>query len=147
MSVKHDTFRLSITLLGVGTIACLAFAFFLGHRNDYVGHFAAGFGGTLGLLTVVIATLGEASAPSRLSTIALNVAIVSIGVGAIFEATVFRIAQFDIVDFCNQSTGAVLAVLAFIAARPLTPLHISSVSVGLTTASAFLIAGFILAFS
>jgi hypothetical protein len=32
-----------------------------------------------------------------------------IGLGAIFEATIFRLAKFDEVDFCNQSLGAVFA--------------------------------------
>ena len=35
--------------------------------------------------------------------------IACIGLGAIFEATIFCLAKFDEVDFCNQSLGAVFA--------------------------------------
>jgi hypothetical protein len=35
--------------------------------------------------------------------------------GAVAEATAFRIAKFDEIDFCNQSIGAVLASMATLA--------------------------------
>ena len=35
--------------------------------------------------------------------------VACIGLGAFLEATAFRLAKFDEVDFCNQSLGAVLA--------------------------------------
>ena len=42
------------------------------------------------------------------------VCLACIGLGAIFECTIFRLAKFDEVDFCNQSLGAVLAAAASI---------------------------------
>lgn len=35
--------------------------------------------------------------------------VLAIGLGAVAEATIFRLALFDPVDFCNQSLGACLA--------------------------------------
>jgi hypothetical protein len=42
----------------------------------------------------------------------LFVTVACIGAGAVAEATFFRIAKFDEIDFCSQSLGAVLAGLA-----------------------------------
>ena len=41
--------------------------------------------------------------------------IACILLGAVAEATAFRIAKFDEIDFCSQSIGAVLASMATLA--------------------------------
>jgi len=91
----------------LGSAGVLAFVALLGERSDYAGHFIAGYGGTLGLAGLPLATLGP---PLRREPLLL--ALVAIAIGAILEATVFRIAQFDPVDFFNQSLGAALAGIA-----------------------------------
>ena len=144
---KRQTIGIAITVFSAGVLYCLAYGLILNHRTDYVGHFAAGFGGTIGLLTLVVASIRKPLPYCGLHLLALVVALISIGLGAILESTVFRIAQFDLIDFCNQSLGAVLAALSFTAARPYTPLRISAVSVGFAAAVVFLVAGFILAFA
>lgn len=121
----------------------IAYDHWLGHRSDYLGHFLAGFGGTLGAVAVALALLSMALtegngtrprtrplatrspggetrngvlADSRLAGwITFGVVLACIGLGAIFEETLYRVAKWDEVDFCNQSLGAVLAGLAALA--------------------------------
>lgn len=81
-----------------------AYAFFLGHRTDYLGHYLAGFGGMLLLLAVP-----RVFWKRPLGWIVPALFILAITFGAVAEATVFRIAIFDPVDFCNQSLGACIA--------------------------------------
>src|SRR5262245_61818332 len=74
---------------------------FLGHRHDYTGHYAAGYGGTLGAMMVWLRMM-PAARYGRLSTWSiLPLCAACIGLGAICEATIFRLAKFDEVDFCN----------------------------------------------
>jgi hypothetical protein len=87
-----------------GTVVFLAL---LGYRTDYAGHYVAGFGGTLLLLAFPLATLSPA-----LHWEPLGAAVLAILIGAGLEATYFRFAIFDPVDFFNQSLGAVLAALS-----------------------------------
>ncbi len=138
---------LAAFILVVGTVASLAFRLVFDHRTDYVGHFAAGFGGTLGLLTLLVASNRQAMSTAQVHLVALIVALVSIGLGTVTEATIFRIAQFDPVDFCNQSLGAILAGMAFVAARPPMPIGPASTVIGFVLSILFLIAGFVLAFA
>lgn len=92
-----------------------AFELFLGHRHDYTGHFAAGFGGTLGALMVWLKGMPlERFRRHGMRTI-VPVCLACILLGVFTEATAFRIAKFDEVDFCNQSLGAVLAGIASLA--------------------------------
>ena len=105
-----------ITLLAATILPAVAagavYEFFLGHRHDYTGHFLAGYGGTLGALMVWLRTIPEKRfAPVSIWSI-VPICVACIGLGAIFEATIFRLAKFDEVDFCNQSLGAVLAASA-----------------------------------
>ena len=81
-------------------------------RTDYAGHYLAGFGGTLLLLAFPLALLTPA-----LRWEPAGVALVAIGLGAITEATLFRLACFDPVDFANQSLGAIGAA-ASVTGRP-----------------------------
>lgn len=88
---------------------------FLGHRHDYTGHYAAGYGGTLGAMIVWLRLLpAERFGPMSIWSI-VPLCAGCIGLGVITEATIFRLAKFDEVDFCNQSLGAVLAGMAALA--------------------------------
>jgi hypothetical protein len=95
--------------------AGVVFELFLGHRHDYSGHFAAGYGGTLGALMVWMRSLPPAHFAARSVPSIVALTIACIGLGTITEATIFRLAKFDEIDFCNQSLGAVLAGLAALA--------------------------------
>lgn len=87
------------------------FEFFLGHRHDYSGHYLAGYGATfiaamLGI-RIAIGTRYQRWIPFLLVPFCLLCIL-----GGVFtEATIFRLAKFDEVDFFNQSLGAVLASL------------------------------------
>src|SRR5262245_36969508 len=85
------------------------FEIFLGPRHDYTGHFLAGYGGTLAACMFCLKQLSPERLARRGEIDVLLVSVVCIGLGAVTEATIFRIAKFDEVDFCNQSLGAVLA--------------------------------------
>ena len=91
------------------------FELFLGHRHDYTGHFLAGYGGTLGAFMIWLRQLNGPSFDkwSVRGNVPLCLGCILLGVGA--EATIFRIAKFDEIDFCNQSLGAVLAALVALA--------------------------------
>lgn len=122
-------------------IICLLFQLFLGYRRDYLGHFAAGYGGTLCAIGVLLALI-PVKMFSRFSSLGIVVCtIVCIAGGAVTEATVFRLAKFDEIDFCNQSLGAVLAGLATIHMadhlKPADNLLSSTLAIGLI----YLIAG------
>ncbi|HUE75083.1 MAG TPA: hypothetical protein VMP01_29715 [Pirellulaceae bacterium] len=128
-------------------LAGVVFKLFLGHRHDYTGHFLAGYGGTLGLTMFALRVL-PAERFGSLSTWSLvPLCILCIGLGAITEATIFRLAKFDEVDFCNQSLGAVLAAaaaLAYVGPQKPPQRHFHF---GLIAAIAFLGAGGCFAFA
>jgi hypothetical protein len=92
---------------------CVAaiFEICLGHRHDYVGHFLAGYGATLSVTMVWMRALP----PIRFEQNAFRGGVAActccILLGAAAEATMFRIAKFDELDFCNQNLGAVLAAI------------------------------------
>jgi len=92
-----------------GTVVGLVYEVFLGHRHDYTGHYAAGFGATYCVLMLVLRHVDHGRYASQSALCLVPVCIVCIGLGAIAEATAFRIARFDEIDFFNQSLGAVLA--------------------------------------
>lgn len=116
---------------------------FLEHRSDYLGHFLAGYGGTLGLLMVVLVAWPS----SNIARQAFFITLASIGIGAVCEATIFRIAIFDRVDFCNQSIGAVLAGFAALEAISDSVVDSRTVGCGLFLAALTLAAGFHYAFA
>lgn len=90
----------------------LAFHLFLGYRSDYLGHYWAGFGGTLLLLAVppiFLRKLPDSWIPA--------IVLLSISLGFGTEMTIFKIAQFDLVDFANQSAGACIAGLCLLNQR------------------------------
>ena len=117
-------------------VTAVAYGVLFPDRLDYVGHFLAGAGGTFWLLAVVV----EAEPRSRWSVV---VGIASaVLLGALAEATVFRLAEFDPVDLANQSLGAVLVGLGMLDGRP----HDRSAGVAGVLGLVFLVTGFAYAF-
>ena len=92
----------------------LLFYTLLGHRRDYLGHYAAGYGGTLCAIAIVLAALPVTGFARKASIAVLPCTLLCIAAGTVTEATVFRLAKFDEVDYCNQNLGAILAGLAAI---------------------------------
>jgi hypothetical protein len=105
----------------------LAYHEFLAHRSDYLGHYLAGCGGTLLLIVCTLAILPDVLYERIAPLTIVLLTLVAVGIGALFESTIYRIAKFDEVDFCNQSLGAVLAAagLLLVAGRAKPPLFIS----------------------
>lgn len=116
----------------------LAYGLFLGSRTDYLGHYLAGFGGTLLLLAVPL-TMRKRTA----GWIVPGLVVLAIIFGILTEATLFRIAIFDPVDFCNQSLGAVLAGACFMGNPDPAPSLLAITA----TAILLLCAGFFFAFA
>lgn len=94
------------------TLVSLLFYTLLGHRRDYLGHYAAGYGGTLSAIAVVLAAIPAARFEQLASLAIVPCTFLCIAAGTVTEATVFRLAKFDEIDYCNQNLGAVLAGLA-----------------------------------
>jgi len=113
-STLQIAYILSITIIPVLATGIL-YETFLGHRHDYTGHFAAGYAGTLCAMMVMfrVQSVEQFTRWGLLSVVLMCVACILLG--AIAEATAFRIAKFDEIDFCNQSIGAVLASMATLA--------------------------------
>ncbi len=117
-------------------LTSLPYRLFLWHRTDYLGHYIAGFGGTLLLLSLPLLLKRQVSERKLLALVVLAIVL---GFGA--EMTIFNMAKFDPVDFANQSLGACMAGLCLLG-QEWEP------DAGLwTTASAavFITAGFIVA--
>ena len=138
--------RTLLWMVAPALIIALVFHFALGHRSDYLGHYAAGYGGTIAGMMFLLAALERM--PAGISIAVLMACLVSIAFGALLEATIFRIGRFDEVDFCNQSLGAVLAALVTIAVSASrvqfpTPMLAGGVAIGFI----FLVGGFWFAFS
>lgn len=110
------TTRFTVLATAVPAVAVgVLYELYLGHRHDYVGHFAAGYGGTLSAMLVTFGMLSKERF-SRWGTLGIvPMCFACILLGGIAEATAFRVARFDEIDFCNQSIGAVLAGTAAMA--------------------------------
>jgi hypothetical protein len=102
-------------LIAPALAAGVLFEIFLGHRHDYAGHFLAGYGASLGLLMCSLWLLPAAKYPAWNTAVIVPLTLVCILLGVGTELTIFRIAKFDEIDFCNQSLGAVLAGIAALA--------------------------------
>ena len=89
----------------VAVLTLLAFPY----RADYAGHFLGGAGATILLLGLVAAFFSE---PRPWVVLGLCLTSVALGVGT--EATIFRLAAYDWVDFAFQSAGAVLVTAPFL---------------------------------
>jgi hypothetical protein len=119
-------------------MAGIAYEICLGHRHDYTGHFLAGYGGTYGAALVWLKTLSlekyQQSGPLQL----VIACLACILLGIFLEATAFRIAKFDEVDFFNQSLGAVLAAVVAMGCIQQTRPADRAFDYGLITGIAFL---------
>lgn len=115
-----------------------AYAAFLGHRSDYLGHYLAGFGGTLFLLAFPLFFWKR-----PLKWVVPVLLLLAIVLGASAEATLFRIAIFDPVDFCNQSIGACLAAACLVGRPGSIRLALGNAGIG----AALLFLGFVFAFA
>ena len=124
----------------------MLYAFPLGYRPDYFGHFAAGYGGSLGAMACLLAITPREHYSDDVRLYTVLSCFGCIALGAVFESTVFRIAKFDEVDFCNQSLGAVLAALATLAAFSQKKPGTLSLMLVLVIACMFLASGFRYAF-
>ncbi len=118
----------------------------LGHRSDYLGHYLAGCGGALLLIVAILAVLPDAHYARLAPLTIVLLTVVAIAIGGVFESTIYRIAKFDEVDFCNQSLGAVIAALGVLlmAGRSQPPIGVWMVSA--CVACAYLAAGYHYAF-
>ena len=119
-------------------VTALAYLLFLRHRTDYAGHYLAGFGATLLLLCVLGAVRRD-----KFKWDALVVTIIAIGLGGITESTIFRVALFDPVDFCNQSLGAVVACACILG----TPRETRAIIEFGVVAAIVVVGGFVFAFA
>lgn len=145
-TAAHDRWNL-LTMIVPALAISIAFGIALSHRTDYLGHFAAGYGGTLGALALIASAAQQVWRRSALFPYLIVLACIAcIALGALFEATVFRLARFDPVDFCNQSLGAVLAALVVLI---MSDRRTAAITLGsaIVTAGFFLIAGFFFAFA
>ncbi len=95
-------------------LVSLLFYGLLGHRRDYLGHYAAGYGGTLCAIAIILAAIPATKFRQIGSLAVVLCTIFCIAAGTVTEATVFHLAKFDEIDYCNQNLGAVLAGLAMI---------------------------------
>jgi len=127
-------------------ILAIAYGQLLGHRSDYLGHYLAGYGGTLGLTIVLLMAL-PATAYGKLAPWVILVACgAAVALGAVFESSIYRIAKFDEVDFFSQSLGAVLACSGLLAAWPERKPSIVAGVLTLIASVGFLIEGYHYAF-
>ncbi|MCA9187345.1 MAG: hypothetical protein R3E01_35190 [Pirellulaceae bacterium] len=138
--------RTILTTAVVGSVSAAVFLVFLGHRTDYVGHYSAGFGGTLVALAIGVGLIARETNLSQLSRVVLILLVAAIMLGGVFESTIFRLAIFDPVDFCNQSLGAAIAALAVLGAAPKTPMFGGEVGLMFAVGTFFVLVGFHYAF-
>ncbi|MBX7167646.1 MAG: hypothetical protein K1X74_15050 [Pirellulales bacterium] len=132
-------------LLTVATTAG-AYAGWLGQRSDYLGHFLAGCGGTLGVAVLALLAISGEIQRRAGATVVLLAVLACVALGGVFESTLYRLAKFDEVDFCNQSLGAVVAgAIAQAVARRGLLTRMASV-VLLALAAALLFGGYHFAF-
>ena len=127
---------LGITVVAV-LVCAAAFLVAFPQRTDYAGHFVAGAGGNAVLLGMAIAF----AQPREWVIVGVTVVAIILGVGT--EATVFKIAIFDVVDLGSQSLGALVVACGLFGSHRSGALGASVVSVGLL----LLVAGFRLAFA
>lgn len=92
-------------------IICLIYYVLFSYRRDYLGHYAAGYGGTLCAIAAVYGAIPTKRFLGWAPSVLIVCVMLCIAGGTVTEATVFRLAKFDEVDYCNQNLGAVLAGL------------------------------------
>jgi hypothetical protein len=145
-SRRAEAWRILLVGGAIG-VAALAYLWFLRHRTDYPGHLLAGYGATLGVLGLGLVVAPRSWILSRAAPLLVALGtLVCVGFGAILEATVFCLAQFDPVDFFNQSIGAGLAGLSTLVVLDAERPPPATRAVGALLSIATLAAGFLLAF-
>lgn len=87
----------------VAGLTSLVFGVLFSYRTDYLGHYLAGFAGTLAVLALLVMVGPD-------DRVAILIGFAAIGFGWLTESTIFKLAIFDPVDFVNQSLGALVAV-------------------------------------
>lgn len=152
----NDRHRLMLPLLACAApalVSAILYRFLFHYRGDYLGHFLAGFGGTMIAATLLAGLVRVATTHGDPPGDSLDprpwiagVCVICIGIGAIFEDTIFRLAKFDEVDFCNQSLGAALAALSLMAVCREGRANISTYGLAALVGVAGLFAGFHYAF-
>lgn len=115
----------------------LIFELFLGHRHDYTGHYAAGYGATLMGGMLCMRWLDERKKFVDDRRWVLFFVGTCIAAGAVTELTIFAFARPDGIDFCSQSLGATLAGLVLVGWSR-SKLSNESVSAGIVIGSIFL---------
>ncbi|MGN6546811.1 MAG: hypothetical protein ACTHK7_17275, partial [Aureliella sp.] len=113
----------------------------LGHRRDYLGHYAAGYGGTLAFLALMLALIPENRFARLAGLSILPGTLLCIAGGTVTESTVFRLAKFDEVDYCNQNLGALLAGIAMMHIAGSTKPSDDALRIAIIIGSLFLIVG------
>lgn len=108
----------------VATMVGLAYAVAFAHRSDYMGHYLAGFGATL----VLLSALSLRTLDNRLVA---GVVVFSVLCGVVAERTVFRSSIADPVDVGNQTVGAAFAGIAMLNRAPSRQLGVGTAALGL----------------
>lgn len=124
-----------VRCLSMAVATSLIFALLFPYRTDYAGHYLSGFAGTLMVLSLFVMAGSQ-------DGVAIAIGVGAIGLGWITEATIFKLAIFDPVDFLNQSLGALVAVTIVIG----EPRSVARGTELFVLSIAGLIAGFYLAF-
>ncbi len=137
---RTTTFTVLVTAVPA-VAAGVLYELYLGHRHDYVGHFAAGYGGTLSAMMVVFGMLSKERFARWSTWGVVPMCLACILLGGIAEATAFRVAKFDEIDFCNQSIGAVLAGISALAVVGRTQPADKTLSTGIIVGIIFLSVG------
>ncbi len=101
-------------IIGPALLLGVAYEVFLGHRHDYTGHYAAGYGASLAATMLLFKTLPSDQFQRHGMRAILPATTIYILMGVVTELTIFNVAKFDEIDFFNQSLGAVLAGAAAI---------------------------------
>ena len=139
--------RTLLLILFPALLLAILYILSLGHRSDYAGHYMAGFGGTLFWIMAGFHILRDKQEPMSTGSLVLVITLACIAFGTLLEATTFRLAKFDEVDYFNQNLGAILAGCSSIAALPETGVDSPVILPSMIIAMLFLAAGFVYAFS
>ena len=137
----------SLYILLPALLLAVAYIIFLGDRTDYAGHYMAGFGGTLFWIAAAFHLRQNQSPKISPELLTALVVLACIAFGTLLEATVFRLAKFDEVDYFNQNLGAIIAGISSLAVHADPETSPAAVLPSMIIATIFLFAGFVYAFA